>query len=334
MAPTPAKPPVPVGLDHHLVDRVISAYGMNVPRSHTGDHRAAELYHRVHAFVGEVEVKVMTGALRRVSTPAVDDKGRPLKDAPPSSAQRLPLVEEQQLLALWDELTKLNHRLSVPGSAYAIPEQTHLDAAFSELARAADSLRLGLGDDTYTALEGEHRAWLARYAAHLAAARAAKVAELMNGPQKMSQREAEAAVRGMDIRLSDEPLMRAPVAPALLPAANKVAPTLPKATAPAASVGLTPPTPPAEAVPAVPAEPASEPAATDLAPVEAPAVETPAEMPVSAPAEAEPAETAAPAADAAPAEVPAPEAEPAEVLTPEAEPAPAPAEAPAALPDL
>ena len=335
MAPTPAKPPRAVGPDNHLVDRVIPAYGMQVLRTESGDRRGAELYHRVHAFVGEIEVQVMSGTLRRGSNQtrmSADDQGRPKKETP-QSGQRQPLVEEQQLLALWDELTKLDEALRVPGSTYAIPEQAHLDAAFSDLARAAESLRLGLGDDTYTALDGEHRVWLGHYAAALTEARAAKVGELMKGSKKMSQRDAEAAVRGMDLRVDEAQVARVPAAPALGAAtadaavAEPVAPAAP--TAPATAGEPTPAAPSEPAAAELPAAeaPADMPAATEAAPAEAtPATEpAPADMP--APADAAPVEQAP--ADAAPVEVPPTEATPA--VMPAAEEAPA-AEAPAEAP--
>ena len=339
MAPTPAKPPRAVGPDNHLVDRVIPAYGMQVLRTESGDRRGAELYHRVHAFVGEIEVKVMAGTLRRGSNQtrmSADDQGRPKKETP-QSGQRQPLVEEQQLLALWDELTKLDEALRVPGSTYAIPEQAHLDAAFSDLARAAESLRLGLGDDTYTALDGEHRVWLGHYAAALTEARDAKVKELMKGSKKMSQRDAEAAVRGMDLRVDDAQVARVPAAPALGAAtadpavAEPVTPAAPTApaTAPATAGEPTPAAPSEPAAAELPAAeaPADMPAATEAAPAEAtPATEpAPADMP--APADAAPVEQAP--ADAAPVEVPPTEATPADM--PAAEEAPA-AEAPAEAP--
>lgn len=348
MAPTPSNPPMPIGRHNHLVDRAIPAYGMNLHRTAVIDLTAAQLVGAVRRLVADVDTKTMSGALHRPApTYAIptDEKGQPIKNAAPQLVQRKPLDEEQRLMALVEALTKREVILRPGGISAPIPEQQLLDAAFADLARAAEALSLGIGDELYTNLEAQHTAWLQRYHFALAKAREDKIAELMNGPDKLSRSRAEAAVSKMDF-LSELPAMDdTPAAQAPAPQSAKPAPapaeapaTVPEpepAPAPAPAAEL----PAAEPAPAAPAEPVAEPALPPVeaapeaaAPVEAapavPAAEAAPEAPAmeAAPAEAAPAEAAP--AEAAPAEAaPAPEAP--------AEPAPAPAPADAgALPDL
>ena len=322
MQPTPANPPQPIGRHNHLVDRVIPTYGMNLHRTSVIDLTAGQLVAEIQRFVGDVDTKVMGAGLHRpvpIYAVPMDDHGRPMKGAAPQLVQRKPLAEEEHLMALVEALTKREVILRPGGISAPIPEQQMIDAAFSDLAKAAESLSLGLGDELYTNLEGQHTAWQQRYHYALAQAREAKIKELTEGPKKVSRSHAEEAVEKMDL-ISELPAMDdtpaanapAPATPAAMPEAVAAAqPAKPANELPPVAAPAEVPKPKAVVAPepAAPAEPEAKPA-DPLPEVVAPPEEPKAVEPESKPVEAEPApavETppAEPASEAAPAAPPA-----------------------------
>ncbi len=318
MQPTPARAPTPETPGSHLIDRVIPAYGMTAVQN-DGRSRAGDLFTRVHAFLGDVEAKVMSGDLHRGSTaPAAKDGKKRKKDEPAAPAQRTALPEEQQLQALYDELVAADAHLRPAGSTAEIPatEQWQIDGCYADLARAAELLRLGLGDAAWNDLDAQHGAWAARYHSGPGPAREAKLNELMK-EKKLSRREAEEELVRMrweapypDARTIELPT--APVAPTEVPAAAKPVVEAARAVAtPVATPVVTPVVEPEPATPAVAETPAEEPAAVEEpvaeTPAEEPAMETPVEPEPVAEPEPEPAveKPAPPAAKPTPAPEPA-----------------------------
>lgn len=350
--PTPSKAPVPTGVRNQLVDRVIPAYGMTLKRGPVIDLSAAGLARRAVGFAAEVEARVMAGELHRVgpsfSIP-LDSKGVAVANAQPQVIPRKALPEEVELLKLFDATVTLRERLSPPGLSLPIPEQQDLDEAMSSLARAAELLRQGLGDDTYTDLDARAVAWQQRYHLARAQVRDAKIAELMSAGQ--SRAKAEQAVDAMTLDIPTPSLEGIPEE--LRAAVVEEAPAKAETPAPKPAAAPTPaPKPEPSDLPPLEAEP--EP--SDLPPLEAPEPAPAAEpeaMPEPAPEpaepealpepEPEPAPAPAepePAVEAEPEPMPAqPEPEPEPAAEPEPEPAPAPAEpepapAPAPAPAL
>lgn len=352
MAPTPAKAPPITGPDNQLVDRVIPAYGMYLPRGVDIDVAAAQLAQQAMRFAADVEAKVMAGELRRGAATygiATDAKGLPVRGAQPEITARAPLPEERTLLALFDATVKMRERLTPSGISAPIAEHQHIDAALSALTRAAELLRFGLGDDTYTDLDARSVAWKQRiYAARLQV-RETRIAELMSADKRLNRSRAEAEVDSQplvipEIDLLDipddvrdavqvtitaeepeaeaetkkpaKPTSKKPAKPAPEPAAMQPEPTAPEPAAPE-------PTAP---------EPAS-PSVDDLPTLDPVEPEPAAEMPAPAEPEAEP-EPAAPVMEVEPepeapvmepeAAAPEPMAEPEPLPEPEAAPQPAP----------
>lgn len=358
--PTPSKAPVPTGTRNQLVDRVIPAYGMTLQRGPVIDLSAAGLARRAVGFAAEVEARVMAGELHRVgpsfSIPR-DSKGVATPGAQPQVIPRKPLPEEVELLELFDATVTLRERLSPPGLSLPIPEQQDLDEAMSSLSRAAELLRQGLGDDTYTDLDARAVAWQQRYHLARAQVRDAKIAELMSTGQ--SRAKAEQAVDAMTLDVPTPSLEGIPEE--LRAVVVEEAPAKAETPAPEAQPAAAPtPEPKPEPSDLPPLE--AEPEPSDLPPLDAPEPAPAAEpeaMPEPAPEPAEPEAMPEPKPEPAPAPAepepavepepepmpaqPAPEPEPAAEPEPapapaEPEPAPAPAPAPALdlddLPDL
>lgn len=323
MTPTPAKPPAVTGPDNHLIDRVIPAYGMYLQRGVGIDAAAAALARESLRFAADVEAKVMAGELRRGAATfgvATDDKGLPLRGAQPEITPREPLPEERTLLALFDATVKMRERLTPSGISAPIAEHQHIDASLSALTRAAELLRFGLGDDTYTDLDARAVAWKQRiYAARLQV-REARIAEVMAGDKRMNRKRAEQAVDAQPLIIPDIDLLDIPqdVRDAVqvtitADGAESTEPTAPMPPEPA------PASPEPEAEPEPAAEPAS-PSVDDLPALDAPVEPEPVDAmpaPMEEPQPAEP-EPAAPAMETEPEPaVPEPEA----AMEPEPEPA-------------
>ena len=375
MIPTPAKAPAVTGPNNNLVDRVIPAYGMNLPRGVMLDLNAAQLAITARAFAADVEAKVLSGELRRGAATfavATDSKGLPVRGAEPQITARIPLPEEIQLLALFDATVKTQARLSPSGMSAPIAEHQQLDEALAALSRAAEMLRLGLGDDLYIDLDARAVAWKQRIYAARIQVRETRIAELMSSNKKLSRRAAEEKVDAEPLVIPDIDLIDIPdsvrdavtvkipapgeetakpgkIAKPAKPAkpAKAAKPTDPEVAEPAPAQ-LEPeaampeeasPSEPAATAPALPdlgelptLEPEPMPELAPELPAE-PAVEEPA-MAEPAPAEPMPVEEALPAVEETlPAEAPAPVAEPAPAPAPARE-APAPALNLDDLPDL
>ncbi|HYE08484.1 MAG TPA: hypothetical protein VEL07_23450 [Planctomycetota bacterium] len=325
MQPTPARAPTADTPGSHLIDRVIPAYGMT--SVHDARSRAGDLFARVHAFLGEIDAKVMSGELHRTPAPAPQDGKKRKKGEPAAVAgQRAALPEEQQLQALYEELLVADQHLRPADVEGQIPviEQWQIDGCYSDLARAAELLRLGLGDDTWNNLDAMHRAWSQSYASSAGPAREAKLQELMK-EKKLSKREAEEELARTrweapypDARTIEVPA--APAAPAVAPEAPAVA--APKAAADATRASLdaakaaasdaTPAAAPESDSEAVTEEPSEEPAMAEE-PSEEPASEEPAEEP-AVEAEPEPAAQPEPEVEKPAPAKPKPAAEPASDL--------------------
>jgi len=363
MTPTPAKAPAVTGPNNNLVDRVIPAYGMNLPRGVMLDLNAAQLAITARAFAADVEAKVLSGELRRGAATfavATDSNGLPVRGAEPQITARIPLPEEIQLLALFDATVKTQARLSPSGISAPIAEHQQLDEALAALSRAAEMLRLGLGDDLYIDLDARAVAWKQRIYAARIQVRETRIAELMSSNKKLSRRAAEEKVDAEPLVIPDIDLIDIPdsvrdavtvktpapgeetakPAKAAKPMDPVVAePALAQPEPEAAMPEETSPSEPAATAPALPdlgelptLEPEPMPELAPELPAE-PAVEEPA-MAEPAPAEPMPVEEALPAVEETlPAEEPAAVAEPAaeempaEAPAPVAEPAPAPAPA-------
>jgi len=332
IAPTPAKPPKATADTFYLVDKVIPAYGMRyLPYEHAD--RALALVNDIKAFVAEVDSKTMEGSLHRAPPPPPSDHKAKDKDKPAPLAMpgvRTPLPEEVTLNDLLGRLVVLEQRLKASRPAeLPIPEQWTIDGALSDLHRAADLLRLGLNDGTYTSLEAQQRAWLQAYLGWAVQAREQKIAQMMAANKKLSRKDVEAQLEKTGWKpsypeagqvVTAPGAVPAPAAPAAKPEAKPAAPPEAKPAEPAVPPEAKPAAPP-EAKPAEPAAPPEAKPAEPAAPPEAKPAEPEAKP--AAPPEAKPAEPAAP-----------PEAKPAEpAAPPEAKPAePKPADG--KLPDL
>jgi hypothetical protein len=327
-APTPARAPKASGRTTMLVDRVIPGYGMDLPRRLNMNLSAADLALRARDLAATVEAGVMAGTLHRASPSygvATDKRGNAINGASAQIMPRQVLPEETELLALFDQTVTLLDQLQPRGLSAPIPEHQLLDEALSSLTRAAELLRLGLGDDTYTDLDARTILWQQRFRQVRSATREQTINELMATTPKLSRRDAEAKVDAMDLEVTDIEIgevtdaMRSAVTakdptPVEAPKPAPAPKAMPKA-APAPEPVAEPAAPaPADDLPPLVEEPAPAPAEPDIEFTPAPAEPEPE----AAPAPAEPEPEAAPA----PAE-PEPEAAPAE---PEPEAAPAPAE--------
>ncbi|TVR44273.1 MAG: hypothetical protein EA402_07385 [Planctomycetota bacterium] len=211
----PVQPPPPQSASDHLVDAVIPAYGVRSSSPYRLSSRMNELYHQVQQFTGDLDARVLTGALA-----VKDDVWKPAANDPFPQAAR-PRLVPAGLLPEQEELLVWIQRVSEFEAATPLPnhyERWHINTAYRDLFRASDHLALAIGDERFANLRHKHRAWMDYYHRLRQAELVRMAAEIIEtgqaqarrpnldqALQEASRREIQVAWPAMSIDLENDP---------------------------------------------------------------------------------------------------------------------------------
>ncbi|NRA39825.1 MAG: hypothetical protein HRU15_16910 [Planctomycetes bacterium] len=141
-----------------IVDQVIPAFGVTYVTQQRDYSRGENLFHRVHRFLTDVNIRIMAGELGRRGpklVPATDAKGRKVKNGDVKLLEREPLPEEVQIRTFYDELVNLQKVVAFPNTA----ERNHFNEIAGDLNKAQGLLNFDLTEEGIKTIDEQYAAW-------------------------------------------------------------------------------------------------------------------------------------------------------------------------------
>ncbi|MHC5066970.1 MAG: hypothetical protein ACYTF0_00125 [Planctomycetota bacterium] len=232
--------------------------------------RVEALYHQIHRFSTDLEVRVLAGDLARPTqtyTVTNNESGRPQT----TTNERVPLNEELQLADLLGQLAILQQQLPFANHR----EASQLTNCWRSLEQASRLLNLGLSSGDINRLEELHAAWTNHYQMVLAKTKAEHALDLLANEDMSPAKAIELA--NSAVTEVDYPTMKLDglypqvVIPVVMPPMPSAAPVIPEPApqampavkpepAPTTPVSQPKPEPEVSEQPAVEPEPQPEPA--------------------------------------------------------------------------
>ena len=221
LTPTPSNAPVLEGVNRHVVDRTIPAYGVTSLRAERGHIEIEALAQDIASFAGDIQFRVLSGELVQPllsGFTAVDDKEQKRRERE-GNPDPLAYIEAPQPINEITLLTGMREALETAVDGLLAPshrERLLIDQAHANLDQAEAILFHGLAAEDIERIENQYKAWIIRM--HIAEIKAsqAKFAELQADNPKLDQRDFERMIEKGEVVITAE-------APALPTNANALA---------------------------------------------------------------------------------------------------------------